>query len=88
MKSIEIDSFQTREDGWAVGDLSCAHSMSTKMRDEADLSSVQCFQLRRGQLIALNGIGELTSLFFVVKILAGCVKPMGENSVKWGCVFF
>ena len=62
--------------------------MLTKVTDEAQFSSVQCFQLRRSQLIALNGIGELASLFLIMKILAGCIKPMGENSVKWGRVFF
>lgn len=60
----------------------------TKVTDEAQFSSVQCFKLRQSQLIALNGIGELTSLFLIMKVLAGCIKPMGENSVKWGCVSF
>ena len=49
---------------------------------------MQCCELIRGQFIALNGISELTSLFLIMKVLAGCIKPMGENSVKWGCVFF
>ena len=49
---------------------------------------MQCCELIRGQFIALNGIGELASLFLIMKVLAGCIKPMGENSVKWGCVFF
>ncbi len=59
-----------------------------KVTDEAQFSSVQCFKLRQSQFIALNGIGELASLFLIMKVLAGCIKPMGENSVKWGCVFF
>ncbi len=49
---------------------------------------MQCFKLRQSQLIALNGIGELASLFLIMKILAGCIKPMAKNSVKWGRVFF
>ena len=57
-----------------------------KVTDEAQFSSVQCFKLRQSQLIALNGIGELASLFLIMKILAGCIKPMGKNSVKWGWV--
>ena len=60
----------------------------TKMADEAQFSSMQCCELIRGQFIALNGISELTSLFLIMKVLAGCIKPMGENSVKWGCVSF
>ena len=59
-----------------------------KMTDEAQFSSVQCLKLRRREFIALNGISELTSLFLIMKVLAGCIKPMGENSVKWGCVSF
>ena len=49
-----------------------------KVTDEAQFSSVQCFKLRQSQLIALNGIGELASLFLIMKILAGCIKPMGK----------
>ena len=60
----------------------------TKVTDEAQFSSVQCFKLRQSQLIALNGIGELASLFLIMKILAGYIKPMAKNSVKWGRVFF
>ena len=40
-----------------------------KVTDEAQFSSVQCFKLRQSQLIALNGIGELASLFLIMKII-------------------
>jgi hypothetical protein len=37
----------------------------TKVTDEAQFSSVQCFKLRQSQLIALNGIGELARRYWL-----------------------